>query len=101
MKDKAFTACELCGRSPLETTLHHLVPREKGGSMLPTVQLCKACHRQIHALYSNSDLVALNLTSLEALRHDPQIASYLRWIAKQAPGVEPKLRKSLHVRGKR
>ncbi|AIQ52402.1 HNH endonuclease [Paenibacillus sp. FSL R7-0331] len=101
MKGHASDTCELCGRSPLVTTVHHLVPKEKGGTLQPTALLCKACHRQIHALYTNDDLVILELTTVEALQHDPQIASYLKWISKQAPGSEPKLRKSQRVRGKR
>ncbi|MEK3904226.1 MULTISPECIES: HNH endonuclease [unclassified Paenibacillus] len=101
MTARALDTCELCGRSPLATTVHHLIPREKGGSLLPTALLCKACHRQIHALYTNSDLVVLGLTTLDSLRSDPQIAAYLKWIMRQAPGAEPKLRKSKRVRSKR
>ncbi|AIQ29541.1 MULTISPECIES: HNH endonuclease [unclassified Paenibacillus] len=101
MKEQALGKCELCGRSPLATTVHHLTPREKGGALLPTTLLCKACHRQIHALYTNSDLVVLNLTTLDNLRRDSQIAAYLKWITRQPPGSEPRLRKSKHVRGGR
>lgn len=101
MKPAAPDTCELCGRSPLATTVHHLTPRELGGTLLGTVLLCRACHRQIHALYTNSDLVALGLTTLDRLRSDPQIAAYLKWIQKQPPGAEPKLRKSKRVRGRR
>ncbi|MDF9842965.1 MULTISPECIES: HNH endonuclease signature motif containing protein [unclassified Paenibacillus] len=101
MKGQPSGTCELCGRSPLATTVHHLVPREKGGALQQTALLCKACHRQIHALYTNDDLVVLGLTTVEALQHDPQFSSYLKWIGKQAPGSEPKLRKSQRVRGKR
>ncbi|MBY0011110.1 HNH endonuclease [Paenibacillus typhae] len=101
MKGQPSGTCELCGRSPLTTTVHHLVPREKGGALQPTALLCKACHRQIHALYTNDDLVTLGLTTITGLQQDAQIASYLKWIVKQAPGAEPKLRKSQRVRGKR
>ncbi|WP_236329299.1 HNH endonuclease signature motif containing protein [Paenibacillus auburnensis] len=101
MKGQAAGTCELCGRSPLATTVHHLTPREKGGAMQPTALLCKACHRQIHALYTNSDLVRMDLTTIQALRQDQQIAAYLKWISKQPPGAEPKLRKSQRVRSKR
>ncbi|MBP2112384.1 hypothetical protein J2Z70_002538 [Paenibacillus silagei] len=52
-------------------------------------------------MYTNSDLVVLGLTTLERLRSDPQIAAYLKWIMRQAPGSEPKLRKSKRVRSKR
>ncbi|MFC4777748.1 HNH endonuclease [Paenibacillus sp. GCM10023252] len=93
--------CELCGRSGVETTVHHLTPKELGGTLLPTANLCRACHRQIHALYTNEDLVTMGMTTLEGLRSNPQLASYLKWIRKQPPGAVPKLRKSERVRGKR
>ncbi len=73
-KSDEQASCELCGRSGVQTTVHHLTPREKGGSSLPTAKLCSACHRQIHALYTNDDLITLELTSLAALRSDPSIA---------------------------
>lgn len=91
--------CELCGRSGVETTVHHLTPREMGGSLLPTADLCRPCHKQIHALYTNEELAA-RLSTLEALRADEQIARYLKWIRKQAPGTLPRTRKSRAVRGR-
>lgn len=93
--------CELCGRHPVVTTVHHLVPREEGGRHLPTARLCPACHRQIHALFTNRDLVRLELTTIDRLKAAPEIASYLNWIVKQPPGSNPTVRKSARVRGKR
>lgn len=101
MVNETHDRCELCGRHPLKTTVHHLTPKERGGASLPTADLCSACHRQIHALYTNRDLVALGLTTVEALKADAQMSRYLKWIAKQAPGVNPRVRKSERVkRGK-
>ncbi|WP_150268446.1 HNH endonuclease [Paenibacillus tepidiphilus] len=101
MDIRAEDRCELCGRFPLATTVHHLTPKEEGGSLLPTARLCRTCHRQLHALYTNRDLVTAGLTTIEALQQDPQIAAFLKWVRKQAPGAEPKIRKSRHVRGNR
>jgi len=53
MKDE--TICELCGRSPIETTEHHLVPREFGGAEGDTAQLCIPCHKQVHAWFTNEE----------------------------------------------
>jgi 5-methylcytosine-specific restriction enzyme A len=92
--------CGLCGRSGVETTVHHLLPKEHGGVSGPTVKLCKPCHKQLHALYTNVELAA-RLTSVEALLADEQIARYLKWIRKQAPGAIPRTRKSRAVRAKR
>jgi 5-methylcytosine-specific restriction protein A len=46
---------ELCERKELELTVHHLVPKVEGEGLLATARLCKACHKQIHTLYSNKE----------------------------------------------
>ncbi len=48
--------CELCGRNHVETTVHHLLPKEMGGNYGPTADLCIPCHKQIHALYTNDEI---------------------------------------------
>ncbi|MFB5661428.1 HNH endonuclease [Alteribacillus sp. HJP-4] len=56
MKKDRIGRCELCCREEIELTAHHLVPKDKGGVHGATALLCRACHRQIHAMYSNSEL---------------------------------------------
>ncbi|WP_020619403.1 HNH endonuclease [Paenibacillus daejeonensis] len=90
--------CALCGRHPLKTTVHHLIPKEKGGAGMPTADICSACHRQIHALYTNRDLVDRELTTVAALQADPEMARFLKWIAKQPLSVNPRVRKSERVK---
>lgn len=94
----ALGQCALCGREGVELTEHHLTPKEMGGTFMETALLCRACHRQIHALYTNEDLVRMGLTTIEALLTDPSVAAYLNYIRKQPPGVLPKVRKSARVR---
>ncbi|MCD1260772.1 HNH endonuclease [Paenibacillus athensensis] len=91
--------CELCGRAGVATTEHHLTPREYGGALLPTAALCVPCHKQIHALFTN-DQLADGLHTLEALRANPDIASFLKWIRKQPPGALPRIRKSNRLKGR-
>ncbi|MCM3783741.1 HNH endonuclease [Neobacillus mesonae] len=97
---KEGTECELCGRWVPVTTVHHLTPREEGGSHLPTANLCIPCHKQIHHLYTNRELVIHGLTSIEALQADDRIVSYLKWIRKQASTSIPRSKKSKNVRSK-
>ncbi|MFD1127321.1 HNH endonuclease [Paenibacillus provencensis] len=87
MKDH-LRKCELCNRVVPVTTVHHLTPRELGGSHKETVNLCIPCHKQIHHLFTNRELVVLGLTSIEALKSDPKISSYLNWIY-QPPFQDP------------
>ena len=80
--------CELCHRDVETLTVHHLIPRQKTKRQKadpgPTAHLCSACHRQIHALFDNTQL-ARDLNSLEALRREPGMAKFLNWIGKQNP----------------
>ncbi|WP_448604409.1 HNH endonuclease [Thermoleptolyngbya sp.] len=86
--------CELCHREMSALTEHHLIPRQKtkrkGLDPSPTIQICAACHRQIHALYDNAHL-ALHLNTLEKLKQDPQIQKFLSWIHKQDPNKKVKV----------
>ncbi|MBB6430533.1 hypothetical protein [Algisphaera agarilytica] len=86
--------CELCGRSGLELTRHHLVPRARHNKprtkrMHPRINLntyvamiCRPCHATVHHHLSEQELAEAYHT-LEALRGHPEIAKFARWVAKQ------------------
>ncbi|MFD1017794.1 HNH endonuclease [Thalassobacillus hwangdonensis] len=76
--------CDLCMRSPITTTVHHLVPKQHGGADGPVADLCSACHRQVHALFTNQELAAFYHT-VERLRDHPDMYKYLKWVKKQDP----------------
>ncbi|MDQ0883999.1 5-methylcytosine-specific restriction protein A [Peribacillus sp. V2I11] len=84
---------KLCDRGEIELTIHHLTPRELGGSLLPIAYLCKSCHKQIHALYSNREL-AIRLNTVLLLKDDEALKKYLKWIKKQPVTRAIKIRKS-------
>lgn len=85
--------CNLCKRENIELTIHHLTPREEGGAHMPTALLCKACHKQIHVLYSNREL-ALRLNSIPLLLDDDEIKKYLKWIRSQPATKAVRTRKA-------
>ena len=85
--------CELCLRDDVERTVHHLTPREFGGGPEDTSKLCIPCHKQIHALYPNSEL-AIRLNTIDKLQDDPEMKKYLKWIKKQPAGKLPRIKKS-------
>jgi len=91
--------CELCERSNVETTIHHLLPKEMGGTFAPTSVLCIPCHKQIHALYTNEEIAA-RLTTIEELRKDEKLSRFIKWIRKQPPTKVMKIRKSNERRSK-
>jgi hypothetical protein len=85
--------CELCSRENVETTIHHLTPKEEGGTKLPTAILCIPCHKQIHALFTNQEL-ALCLNTIDKLKENERISKYLKWIQKQPASSIIKIKKS-------
>ncbi|KAF3887830.1 MULTISPECIES: HNH endonuclease [Nostocales] len=82
--------CELCDREVDKLTVHHLVPRQKKGHHGPKINICSACHRQIHTLYDNTCL-AQQLNSLEKLKQEPQMQKFLSWVGKQDPAKRVKV----------
>lgn len=79
------TTCELCGRiipderidDPQVVQEHHLRPEERAAS--PTVVLCRPCHEQIHATFTNEELRE-RYDTIEALRDAHALSAYLEWI---------------------
>lgn len=78
--------CKLCQRDVDKLTEHHLRPRSrlKKGERSPTIWICSACHRQVHALFSNQEL-ADTYNTADQLRAEPRMAKFLDWISRQDP----------------
>lgn len=84
--------CPLCGRPiPPEArqSLHHLVPRLKGGKGGPVVLLHQICHNEIHATLTEAEL-AREYASIDALKAHPRLAKFIRWVAKRPAGFHSK-----------
>jgi hypothetical protein len=80
--------CPLCERpipAGARASLHHLVPRLKGGRNGPTVRLHHICHNAIHAAIGEAEL-ARRYASVEALRAHPEIARFIDWVRTRPPG---------------
>jgi hypothetical protein len=58
--------------------------RQKGGKAEHRTPLCKPCHKQLHATFSNTD-VAQAYDSIEALRQAIPLQPFLKSIRKQKP----------------
>ncbi len=89
--------CELCHRENVVLTKHHLLPREEGGKEEHIAYICEACHKHIHALYTNREL-AIRLNTIKALQEDEKIAKYLKFIRKQPSSKKVRSRKSREIR---
>ena len=86
--DPPAPICPLCGRPiPPEArqSLHHLVPKLRGGKGGPTVLLHQICHNEIHASLTEAKL-ARTYNTIDALRAHPRLARFIAWVAKRPPG---------------
>lgn len=80
--------CPLC-RRPIppgaRQSLHHLVPRLRGGGNGPTALLHQICHNEVHATLSETEL-ARRYNTVEALRAHPRLARFVEWVRTKPPG---------------
>lgn len=84
--------CPLCHRpipADAKQSLHHLLPRLKGGKHGPTVLLHQICQNEIHATLSETEL-ARDYNTVEALQSHPHLAKFIAWVAKRPPGFHSK-----------
>ena len=89
--------CKLCQRESLRFTSHHLIPRSRGGKFGPQVKLCPTCHRQLHAMFSESTL-AKELNSIEALQINSEFSEYLKWAKNQKGPTNFRVRRAKNRR---
>lgn len=68
-------------------SLHHLVPKLKGGKGGATVRLHQICHNEIHASLTEAEL-ARDFSTIQALRAHPRLANFIRWVQKRPPGFK-------------
>jgi len=89
--------CPLCERAipPAQRDAHHLVPKSKGGRQ--TEFLHRICHRQIHALLTETEL-ARRFNTVDALRAHPELAAFLAWVRDKPDDFFVRTRKSAQVR---
>lgn len=71
--------CPLCDRKipPGQRDAHHLVPKSKGRR--DTEYQHRICHRQIHALFTETEL-ARQFNSVDALLTHLDMAHFVAWV---------------------
>jgi hypothetical protein len=99
-REPAAVTCALCDRvvPPAQRDQHHLVPKSKGGRQ--TASLHRVCHRQIHALLTDSEL-AREYATVEALLRHPELQAFVAWVKTKPEDFFVSTRKSVRVRKRR
>ena len=89
--------CPLCERQipPSQRDAHHLVPKSKGGRH--TEYLHRICHRQIHALFTETEL-ARQFNSVDTLLAHPDIAVFVAWVKTKPDEFMERTRKSQRLK---
>lgn len=108
MPESTPESCELCQRDNLPLTRHHLIPqtrhknrrnkREFSRSEVRSrlAMLCEPCHANVHVHFTNKELER-RLNTVEALRQEPVIQKFSRWIGRKPAGFKPASR-PIHYR---
>lgn len=89
--------CSLCGRSipDLQRDMHHLIPKMKGGKH--TIPLHRICHRQIHALFSETEL-ARQFSTPAALLANAEMQRFVEWVKTKPDNFFERTRRSANRR---
>ncbi|MBE1285268.1 MAG: HNH endonuclease [Rhodobacteraceae bacterium] len=85
--------CPLCQRPippGVPQSLHHLIPKLKGGKGGETVLLHDICHREIHATLTEAEL-AHDFSTIEALQSHPRLAKFITWVRKRPPAFRSRV----------
>jgi hypothetical protein len=98
-KTPALLVCPLCERAIPEAQkdAHHLIPKSRGGRQ--TEYLHRICHRQIHALFSETEL-ARQYNNVEALLAHPEMARFVAWVRSKPEDFYERTRKSQRLRSR-
>ena len=88
--------CPICERPIPESQkdAHHLIPKSKGGKT--TAYLHLICHKQIHALFTETEL-AQQYHHAQTLRDHPEMKKFIGWVANKPDAFYEKTRKSTRL----
>jgi hypothetical protein len=89
--------CPLCDRAipKPQRDEHHLIPKSQGGRI--TTVLHRICHRQIHAVFTETEL-ARQYHSIELLKQQEEMAGFIAWVRLKPDDFFERTRKSRRLK---
>jgi len=89
--------CPLCDRviPKSQRDEHHLIPKSHGGRQ--TAVLHRICHRQIHAIFTETEL-ARQYNTVEQLKLQQSVAVFIEWVRLKPDDFFERTRKSRRLR---
>lgn len=100
---EADSACELCARTQLPLTRHHIIPLARHNKAwtqrrfsrdvmkADIAMLCRPCHSQIHRLFDNHELASY-YHSIERLQQHSEVQKFIDWVKKCPAGLKIRVR---------
>lgn len=91
------TICPICDRAipDSQKDAHHLIPKSKGGKA--TEYLHRICHKQIHALFTESEL-AQQYHHVQSRREHPEMKKFIQWVSSKPDAFYERVRKSARLK---
>lgn len=82
--------CICCGRAITEISKHHLIPRSRHHNkkvkrdfartkLQQTISICRACHEQIHTIFSEKEL-GRHYNQIDNMLSHPAMVKFAAWI---------------------
>ena len=89
--------CPICDRDipDSQKDAHHLIPKSKGGKT--TEYLHRICHKQIHALFTETEL-AQQYHHAQVLREHAEMKKFIDWVQGKPNAFYEKTRKSIRLK---
>lgn len=89
--------CPLCDRAipKSQRDEHHLIPKSHGGRQ--TVVLHRICHRQIHAVFTETEL-ARQYNTVEQLKPQADLSGFIEWVRLKPDNFFERTRKSRRLK---
>lgn len=89
--------CPLCDRAipKLQRDEHHLIPKSHGGRH--TAVLHRICHRQIHAVFTETELTR-QYNSIELLKQQEDMVGFIEWVRSKPDDFFERTRKSRRLK---
>jgi len=95
MNGEQAKGCRICGRTTAKVYRHHVIPKVKGRKHRGTIECCKTCSRQIHMLFSESELAKM---TFEELLNTEDMKRYITWIRERSGDFRARLSKRLRTK---
>lgn len=78
--------CPICDRPLIGVAedRHHLIPKVKGGKKTEPVLMHQVCHRKIHSLWTEWELLH-EINTIDIIRNNEDMQKFIKWVSKRPP----------------